>query len=193
MIYSSLESKEIQKVPHTKLALLHVGRIARGKGQYDALEACRILYENNIDFIFYIVGGFEEKYKDEFMNFYETLEYKEKIELVGFTKDVESYLAKSDIFLFPSHGEGLSNAFLEALKAGLECISYANTSFPELKELGFKFEVANDKDVNDLKKKLLFTVEKLEDNKEKIDKNIYLVQEYFLQDKEILEYLKILN
>ena len=84
---------------HTKLALVHVGRVARGKGQLDAVLACEVLVKNNIDFVFYIVGGFDEKYQDEFMKLYNSLEYKDKIELVGFTNEVTSYFAKSDIFL----------------------------------------------------------------------------------------------
>lgn len=193
LIYPSLEIKDIQKVEHEKLALVHVGRVARGKGQTDAMLACEILVKNNIDFVFYIVGGFDDKYKGEFMEIYNSLEYKDKIELVGFTKDVDSYLAKSDIFLFPSYGEGLSNAFLEALGNNLMCISYNNTSFPELQELGFEFEMADNKDIKNLKEKLFYSVENRKSYENRLEHNRELVVKMFSVQKEINEYLEIIN
>jgi glycosyltransferase involved in cell wall biosynthesis len=188
IIYPSLEIKEIKKVEHEKLALVHVGRVARGKGQLDAVLACEVLVKNNIDFVLYIVGGFDEKYQDEFMKLYHSLEYKDKIKLVGFTKDVDSYLAKSDIFLFPSYGEGLSNAFLEALRNNLMCISYNNTSFPELQELGFEFEMAKDRDKEDLKQKLFHTVQSMLDGQ--IIENHEKINSIFSEQREIFEYME---
>jgi len=193
LIYPSLEIKDIKKVEHKKLTLVHVGRVARGKGQLDAVLACDVLVKNNIDFVFYIVGGFDEKYQDEFMKLYHSLEYKDKIKLVGFTKDVDSYLSKSDIFLFPSYGEGLSNAFLEALSNNLMCISYNNTSFPELQELGFEFEMADNKDIKNLKEKLFYSVENRKNYENSLEYNRELVVKMFSVQKEINEYLEIIN
>jgi len=53
---------------------------------------------------------------------------------VGFSDNVQQYLQTADVFLFPSHGEGLGNAFIEALANNLICISYDNTTFPEFQE-----------------------------------------------------------
>ncbi len=190
LIYPAVETKEVKKTLHNKLALVHVGRIARGKGQYDAIEACKVLYEKNIDFIFYIIGGFEENYRDEFMRFYNSLAYKDNIELVGFTKDVDSYLAKSDIFLFPSHAEGFGNAFLEALNAGLWAICYNNTSFVEFKRLGLDFDMANDRDIDDLKRLLGQSIDKIENQSR--DKNREIINSIFNLDNETMQYLSIL-
>jgi len=74
-----------------------------------------------------------------------SVSYKEHIKLVGFTNDVQSYLNRSDIFLFPSYGEGLGNAFIEALSNNLVCISYNNTSFSELQNLGFYFKMCEER------------------------------------------------
>ena len=63
LIYSSFEFDEPKHIKQDKLTLLHIGRIAHGKGQVDAIKACEILVENNIDFVFNIVGGFDENYK----------------------------------------------------------------------------------------------------------------------------------
>ncbi|MFA5234588.1 MAG: glycosyltransferase [Sulfurimonas sp.] len=190
LIYPAIEAKEIEKIPHDKLALAHVGRIAKGKGQQDAIEACKILYEKNIDFVFYIIGGFEEKYKDEFMFFYNSLVYKDKIKLIGFTTEVDDYLAKSDIFLFPSHAEGFGNAFLEALKAGLFAICYENTSFKEFREMGLDFDMAKDRNIDDLKKCLehaIYTIKNRSTNKNK-----EIIDSIFNLENEVKQYLSIL-
>lgn len=191
MIYPSVEQNNLDKIKNNKLTLLHTGRISRGKGQVDAIKACKVLEENEIDFDFLLVGGFEDGYEKEFMNFYENIDYKSKIKLVGFSNEVDKYLASADIYLFPSHGEGLSNSFIEALAAPCRCIAYSNTSFPELKELGFEFEIVEDRNIEKLKEHLL----KISKNRQKIDldKNKNLVKIIFNKTREIKEFLEILR
>lgn len=191
-IYPSFNLPEIHKIGHEKLTLLHVGRIAKGKGQSDAIQACQILYDNEIDFIFYLVGGFDQPYEQPFMELYHSLPYKDKIVLVGFTKNVQEYYAKVDIFLFPSYGEGFGNAFVEALANNLICISYANTSFIEFKELGFNFHLCENKNIESLKKILLKTIENLSLEKSKLSENQRLVEEIFSLNEEVSEYQKLL-
>lgn len=191
MIYSSVEDKSIKKVKNEKLTLLHTGRISEGKGQIDAIKACEVLVKNGIDFEFFLLGGFEDGYEDFFMEFYNNISYKDKIRLVGFSNEVDNYLAKADIYLFPSYGEGLSNSFIEALAVPTICISYDNTSFPELKELGFDFEIVEDRNIEKLKESLLRVAKnELSLN---IDNNKKLVRSIFNQKREIKEYLEILK
>ena len=194
IIYSSLLNIPEPK-HHAKsdvIQLLHVGRIAKGKGQEDAILACKKLYDENIDFNLTLVGGFDESYKEEFLRFLENCTYKEKIKLVGHTKNVQSYLDNSDVFIFPSHGEGLSNAFLEALSNNLICISYDNTSFPELQKLGFYFHCVKDRDINHLQDKLLVVSNSIDLEKEKSYNNYVLATSLFSLDKELNEYLTLL-
>ncbi|PRM97597.1 lipopolysaccharide biosynthesis protein [Arcobacter cryaerophilus gv. crypticus] len=192
LIYSSVKNINIvKKEKNDKLTLLHTGRIANGKGQIDAIKACSILVENNIDFIFYIVGGFEKGYETEFLNFYNTIEYRDKIILVGFSNEIARYLEKSDIFIFPSYGEGFGNSFIEAVRSGLDCISYSNTSFIEFKEIGLDFEIVEDKNIEKLKETLLKISKKEVIFDTERNKNI--INDYFSEEKEIKEYLRILK
>lgn len=48
----------------------------------------------------------------------------EKVKFWGLQKDVESFYTESDIFAFTSISEGFPNALLEAMAAGLPCISF---------------------------------------------------------------------
>ncbi|RBQ29872.1 lipopolysaccharide biosynthesis protein [Aliarcobacter vitoriensis] len=191
LIYPSIEPMNIERQNSMKLTLLHTGRIAKGKGQIDAIKACEVLTQNNIDFELILVGGYEEGYEEEFTNFYNTIEYKEKVKLIGFTDEVDMYLKKADIFLFPSYGEGFGNSFLEALNAELKCISYKNTIFPELRNLGLDFVVVGNKSVDKLKEELL----KVAKNEVFFDlkKNKEIIETIFSQDSEIKKYLEILK
>lgn len=190
LIYPSIEYKNIQKIKNKKLILVHTGRISEGKGQVDAIKACEVLVKNDIDFDFFLLGGFEDGYEKKFMSFYNNIEYKNKIILIGFSNEVDKYLAMADIFLFPSYGEGFGNSFVEALFDKCKCISYANTSFIEFKELGFDFELVEDRNMDKLKETLLRVARG--DIKFNLDKNQDLAKMYFSQDREIKEYLEIL-
>lgn len=192
LIYPSVKNINInKKEKNDKLTLLHTGRIANGKGQIDAIKACSILVENNIDFIFYVVGGFEKDYEKEFLDFYNNLNYKDKIILAGFSNEIEKYLEKSHIFIFPSYGEGFGNSFIEAISSGLDCISYSNTSFLEFREIGLDFGIVKDKNIEILKETLLKISKK--EVVFDIEKNKKIINDYFSEDKEIREYLRILK
>lgn len=193
LIYSSFDFKEPKHLKQKTLTLLHVGRVAKGKGQIDAIKACEILVENNIDFTFNIVGGMEKSYEKEFMTYYEQCYYKDKISLLGFTNNVNRYIQQADIFIFPSYGEGLSNSFLEALSHNLVCLSYDNTSFPELQELDLYFHIVENKNITQLKKKLLTIIQNSSIEQEKSKKNYDLTKTLFSLENEMNNYLRILK
>jgi glycosyltransferase involved in cell wall biosynthesis len=162
IIYPSLRQSP-QLIPDRKrdevVRLLHVGRVADGKGQREAIEACGILHEQGIAFELVLVGEVDPGYEKRFNDYFFSKPYASSIHTVGYTDNVAQYYQQADIFIFPSKGEGLSNSFIEALSYGLICIAYGNTSFPELRELGFSFYLAQDRSIEDLKRQLLKAVE----------------------------------
>jgi glycosyltransferase involved in cell wall biosynthesis len=175
------------------VTLLHVGRITEGKGQKEAVEACEILYSEGIAFQLICVGDLDPSYEQEFTSYMKCKPYASSIRLKGFAKDVANHYQNADIFIFPSKGEGLSNAFMEALSYGLICIAFANTSFPELLDLGFDFFMAIDQDMSDLKRKLLQSVEFLHANEMPLQKQSRLAVELFSAKRELNEYLSLLQ
>ncbi|PHO09814.1 hypothetical protein CPG37_07320 [Malaciobacter canalis] len=194
-IYSSLKLEKdiLFKEFNGKINLVHVGRIHPGKGQFEAIKACDILYKNNFDFNLKFLGDIQDKNYFKKMNDYiETLEYKSKIEFVGYTSEVKKYLQKSDVFIFPSLGEGMSNAIIESLGFGLIPIIYNDTSSPEFKDLGFHIHLTSQNSVEELEKIVLNLAKNLKEEKEKAIQNHYKALEIFALQREQKEYLELL-
>src|SRR5262249_60822245 len=59
-----------------------------------------------------------------------------QITFVGNVSDVRGYLGAADIFVLPSEAEGISNALLEAMAAGLACIATSVGGSPEVLDNG---------------------------------------------------------
>ncbi|WP_415713306.1 glycosyltransferase [Maridesulfovibrio sp.] len=100
------------------LTFICTSQLNKGKGHEDVLNALARL---RFDFRCIILGtGNIEKELHALCN---SLGLSEKIEWVGFTKDVSGYLRRADVFVLPSYFEGLPNTLLEAMAEGLLPIS----------------------------------------------------------------------
>jgi len=197
-IYSSLRHlPDIKPKPEISknqiIKLIHVGRIIDVKGQKDAVDACQALFKNNIPFELNLLGDFEPACEADFMHHLKSKPYNKQIHIKGFQTSLSEYYSQSDILLFPSHGEGLSNTFIEALSYGLVCISYDNTSFPELRDLGFEFYIAENLNIDSLKNTLLEAAEYIKSNQMPMNDNINLTRTLFTPQRELNEYLALLK
>ncbi|MDT8283025.1 MAG: glycosyltransferase family 4 protein [Gammaproteobacteria bacterium] len=176
------------------LNIVHVGRVAQGKGQVDAVKACQGLHEAGIRFSLSLVGGSEgDDYMNELIQAVESSAYRSSINMEGYVEDVNAYLKKADVFLFPSSGEGMPGSYIEALHFGLICVSYDNTVFPEFLEMGFHVHIVKNKSVDALAKKLCDIAASLEVEKEKSSSNIELAKHSFSEVHEISEWLEVLE
>ncbi len=194
-IYSSLKlDKEVNFKPlNETINLIHVGRVHPGKGQFEAIKACDILYKNNFNFKITFLGDFQDKtYHKKIQEYTNKLPYKKNIEFVGYTSKVKEYLQKSDIFIFPSLGEGMSNAIIEALGFGLIPIIYNDTSSPEFKDLGFHIHLTKNNTVKELKETVLNVAKNFKDEKAKAILNHEKALKIFAPSREKEEYLKLL-
>jgi len=132
-------------------------------------------------------------YEKTFNEHLHSKSYADSIHIIGYTDDVGKYFQQADIFIFPSKGEGLSNSFIEALSYGLICIAYNNTSFPELQQLGFSFYLAQDKNIDDLKKTLLLAIEQRRKVSIPLVDQASYAQSFFSAEREKNEYLDLLQ
>jgi len=103
-----------------KKIVLNVGALTSRKGQRYIIEACRRI--NSPDWKFIILGeGEDRKHLEKLIV---ELKLEDQVELLGSVKNVNDWLLESSIFVFPSSLEGLPNALIEALTAGLPCVSF---------------------------------------------------------------------
>lgn len=175
------------------ISIVHVGRIASGKGQVDAVQACGLLNRLGIKFKLTLLGSSEgSNYISDVKAAISDNSISESVEMVGHVNNVDSYLERADIMLFPSRGEGLSLAFVEALHHNIVCIAYENTVFPEYVNLGFYVHLVNDGRVDELSNKLLDIAMNLSEEKARSLCNIELAGKLFSPERELGEWLEIL-
>lgn len=193
-IYPSIvfNAKPKPRILDNQIQILNTGRIAEGKGHIDMINACKILYEKKFNFIMNIVGDGNSSYVEKIKKHANSMAYSNKIIFHGYQSNITKYLNNNDIFLFPSHGEGLSNSFTEALSHGLVCLSYNNTSFSEFKDLGFHTHIVDNKNQVALAKQLLIIAENLNYEKMKSLNNINDALKIFSYENELRKYNEIL-
>ncbi|WP_419767120.1 glycosyltransferase [Arcobacter sp.] len=194
-IYSSLKFDDNINfnIFNGTIKIIHVGRVHPGKGQLEAIKTCEVLYKNNIPFNIKFLGDIQDKnYYNTIRKFLEKSQFKPNIEFLGYTSEVKRHLQESDIFLFPSLGEGMSNAIIESLGFGLIPIIYNDTSSPEFKDLGFHIHLTSNNNVEELKEVILNVSKNIKKEKENSKSNHEKALEIFALKREQNQYLKIL-
>jgi glycosyltransferase involved in cell wall biosynthesis len=174
--------------------ILHVGRIAPGKGQWEALELLQNANSNTpLNMIF--VGGFSSlEYEKVIREKAQLMPSQVNITFTGHVSSVEPFYLKSQCFLFPSHGEGLPNAVLEAMSYGLPVFAFSNTVFPELKEKGYFLYLSPNLNTNDLARNLNACLSTgFEMIKSNVIKNIEMISEEFAPEIILARWKKLLE
>lgn len=135
-----VEKRVEKKIKYSeRLEAVYVGNVTEMKGIYYLLEAIKKIDKEKIHLT--VIGSYDNS--DGILSKY--------MDVVTFTgrimhEKVAEMLKKSDFFVFPSLGEGLSLSVLEALACGLPCIvtknSGANDAIEDGKN-GFVIDVQN--------------------------------------------------
>lgn len=193
-VYRSVDFPEIiTRIKNPTIRILNLARIDPGKGQMETLIAINELRKITTNFKLQFVGSTTKgNYFDELNKFITQHELQEFVEFIGHSNDVSYYLMNSDIFLFPSWGEGLPNVILEGFAHAIPIIAFNNTVFPEFQKLGFHISLAKDKNIESLNQKLLEMVKNLENELELAKKNRELAKKIFNKEQEIKGILEIL-
>ncbi|WP_117882561.1 glycosyltransferase family 4 protein [Aureibaculum luteum] len=100
--------------------VLNVGRLNCAKGQKYFIEACKKI--NRPDWKFVILG--EGELRKDLEQQINNLGINNLVTLNGAEKDVGKWLSKSSIFAFPSISEAWGLALMEAMAAGMPCVSF---------------------------------------------------------------------
>lgn len=119
-IQNPVRNFNVEDIPRREKIVLNIGALTTRKGQRYFIEACSKL--NHPDWRFIILG--EGEIRKSLENLIEELNVDDQVQLMGAVKDVDEWLLKSSIFVFPSLLEGLPNALIEAMSSGLACVSF---------------------------------------------------------------------
>lgn len=177
------------------LELLHVGRIVHGKGQLEAIRSVNELKKNGIAFKLTFVGQVEDgAYHQALLNTLKELDLVNEVIFAGHHQDVTTFYQSSHLFLFPSYGEGLPNAVLEALSHGIPVLAFENTIFPELRLLGLTVHMAKNHDQNCLGLKLLSLAQDIKNQLHNaMKRNGSIITQFFSKESVKNEWLKLLT
>jgi len=107
-----------------------IGWVEKTKGVEDLIYAMHELRNENISLTIAGNGAYFQD-AEKLIDF---LDLDEKIALVGWIREKAklSLLAQSDIFVLPSHFEGMPNAVLEAMAAGLPIVATNVGGIPDM-------------------------------------------------------------
>lgn len=108
-------------LPVNKKIVLYSGRLVSRKGFDLVLAAWPQIYAACADAHLVVVGGGTTDSVAALQRL--TAETDQHVTYIGHVPDPASYLAVSDVYLFPSRREGLPNALLEAMSCGCACVA----------------------------------------------------------------------
>lgn len=114
--------KEVQlypQIPREKI-IINIGRMVPEKGQDFLLQAFAKLEARDWKLVILGDGPLRNNLQSNVVK----LGLTDTVIMPGAVKDVDKWLAKSSIFVLSSISEGFPNSLMEAMAAGLPCISF---------------------------------------------------------------------
>jgi glycosyltransferase involved in cell wall biosynthesis len=128
LIYNGISQDYIERVaplrhspqgPLRRIAI--IGRLHPQKGHGFFLEAASLLYKNNPDLEFWIVGTGE--LRDELENLTDLLGISSAVQFLGTRTDIANILAQVDVLVSSSVWEGFPTVLMEAMAARVPVVA----------------------------------------------------------------------
>lgn len=119
-----------------QLLVLMVGKFYQQKGHFYLIEAWKNVVSEFPTARLLLAG--DGPLKKEIENQVKQANLEESVQFLGVRSDVPRLLKTTDVFVFPTLFEGMSNALLEAMAAGCAIVT---TNIPENKEVATQEEV----------------------------------------------------
>jgi glycosyltransferase involved in cell wall biosynthesis len=174
-----------------------IGRIVKSKGITELIDAFEAVFSNHPNIRLLMVGNFEDDFEPIEINLKNRILTHEAIKFVGWSNEVEYYLAISDCLVFPTHREGFPNVLLQAgaMKCPILCTdAVGNVDIVSHESTGIMFPVGN---TEILREKMNFVLENQEQVKNYANHLFQIVHNDYAREKvhEILfnEYKKKIN
>jgi glycosyltransferase involved in cell wall biosynthesis len=133
-------------IPDEAPIVAMVARLNAKKGVEDFIDAAAIVSRNHPDVRFLIVGqghvsdhgaiSEDTAYRQALDDRATGLALQDRMHLIGYRSDVPALLSETAVSVLPSHSEGLSNALLESMAAGVPVVATRVGGTPEAIEHG---------------------------------------------------------
>ncbi len=122
--------------PNCDPVLLFIGRLDAVKGIDVLIDACSILAKAGSRFQCRIIG--DGPLAGSLQSQIDRLGLDERIKLLGPRPQLElpDWYRAADVFVLPSHSEGVPNVLLEAMACGLPCVASRVGGVPEISDRG---------------------------------------------------------
>ncbi len=175
-----------------------MGRIDQQKGQKELLEAFSNLCRSRENLKLLIVGeptrgeSSQEKYFQKLKELVAQKKIEKQVSFISFQKEPQQLIANLDLFVMPSYRETFGFVLVEAMASGVPVLSTRAGGVPEILgqgELGF---LALPKDSQDLKSQLEIILDQTQLRKEKAEKALRHIHEFYERQKVYERFMKII-
>jgi glycosyltransferase involved in cell wall biosynthesis len=126
-VIDNIQLKSKLGLPVDSFIIMGVGRLVKGKGFQNLIDAFYKISKSEKNCYLMIVGGVLShdfsKYEKMIMNKIKKLYLEKKVILTGMVENVEDYLNCSDVYVLSSFREGVSRSMLEAMSCKIPVIS----------------------------------------------------------------------
>lgn len=187
-------AKVFDDIGSRELKIIHIASAINSdvKGHSTLLKVIKQLCEKGINVSLRCIGDGSRRLFYEQMS--EEYGIKEKVRFLGLFSDkmiLRQELVNSDLMVFPSRAEGLPRVLIEAMAAGLPCLSTSVNGIPELLDPEYLF---HPDDVDGFVFKILELLKRPSLLNEMSKKNIQKALEYrdnILQERRNIFYAKL--
>jgi glycosyltransferase involved in cell wall biosynthesis len=131
----ALEPHQFTVKNEGSLSVLYLGYLGKAKGTFDLIEAASYIRAQGIDMVFELVGSeLTPGELDLILEKVKSLDLGDfiRVNKPAFEAEKIIFFRNADIFVYPSHHEGIPMAVLEAMAAGLPVIASRVGGLPDL-------------------------------------------------------------
>jgi len=186
-----LEKYEFQKKIIKKIRkILFAGRFEKRKGIMELLKVFQIL-KKQYPYLELIIAG-DGALRNE-MEDYICDNHLEGVKLIGYIKNIPSFLGDGDLFVVPSYYEGFGIVIIEAMAVGIPVIATNVTAIPEIIQDGRNGFLIRPRSVKEIVsgierviemeteqiRDIVYNGRKTVENKFDIEKSTQLIEKYY--------------
>ncbi len=179
VIYNGVDFNKVVSRPHKRLVIGSVGRLHQVKGFDLLIEAFSLLDNQRLRLK---IAGDGDELKN-LKRLADSLGVADRVEFVGFQKDINEFLDSLDVYVQPSRSEGFGLAVVEAMSRCLPVVVTPVGSLGEIVSDGKTGLVATSMAPNCLVDEISYMVENYEASKQMGENARDFVVEKFNKDK----------